>query len=1104
MRPEASQLSTQRERRIELAEALRELLTVLNSDLSLSGILEHVLERMTGLLDTDAAAVYLLESSEGATVLRMAASLGLPPDTIATRLNPGAPVSGLAAAARRPAAINDINTAIPVNRRTVEIVEDCGSHLLVKRIGGQRGADGGSARLRRLAKLYPAVLAVPLTVRDEVYGAMTVYHHQPCSFAADYVELVTAFAAHSALAIQNSRLREGAERRGQQLAALYQADERMHQSLDLGEVLHSLVEVAGDVLHADKVAVLVWDEPHERLVVGASRGLDPISQAQEILPDDSLVQPILAGQLLIASDMRREPRASPRMRAIARLSGIRASMAGPIIVGGEVFGIFSLHYERPRTFGDEEQRLLQALAERAGLAVQNAQVHTESARRLIELESLYRADEALHRSLRSQDVLQSLCDLAAEILAADKTVVWIWDAQSQRVVVGAGHGLSAAFRAESYAPDEAGIMAAVANNDVVVVEDVQADARMSEHFRQRDAREGVNAWLSATIRIGGEIFGSFVAGYARSRTFGERERRIVWALAQRAAVALQNAELYEHAQRAALENARLHSESDRRARELEALYRADELLYRSLRLDQVLQTLADVATDVLQADMTSVLIWDERHEKLIPGATRGFRPEIVAQMAHAPGEGVTIRVALSGQAIAVEDAANDPRVAHRITDPEGIRSLLHVPIKVNGEVFGVFGVNYRQQRALVGEEERVLLALAHRAALAIENASLFAESERRRDELEALYRADETLHSSLRLDDVLETLVELAISILRADSASVWLIEPGRKLRLRAVRGLPQTVVNEIDRLAWRAPVVDEMLANDVLGVEDIRTDERFPPGLRAVNNREGIRAVLSGRICSSSQVFGIFAIAFNTPRRFRDEEKRLVAALGQRASLAFQNARLFEQAQQAATAEERQRLARELHDAVTQTLFSASLIAEVIPRMWDRDPAEAGQRLDELRRLTRGALAEMRTLLIELRPMALVETPLAQLLGQLAQATASRSNLEVAVDSEGDPRRLPGEVQIALYRIVQEVLNNTAKHANAHRAGLTMAWAADGVDLRLWDDGCGFRTGSIPAGHFGLGIMGERAHSIHARLDLDSQPGSGTRVEVCWRGSLP
>src|SRR4029434_5026970 len=107
-----------------------------------------------------------------------------------------------------------------------------------------------------------------------------------------------------------------------------------------------------------------------------------------------------------------------------------------------------------------------------------------------------------------------------------------------------------------------------------------------------------------------------------------------------------------------------------------------------------------------------------------PGATRGFRPESLARMAHLPGEGITGRVALANRPIAVEDALTDPRVIHQITDPEGIRSLLHVPIEVGGEVFGVFGVNYCVPREFTGDEQRTLESLARRAAIAIENARL--------------------------------------------------------------------------------------------------------------------------------------------------------------------------------------------------------------------------------------------------------------------------------------------------------------------------------------------------------------------------------------------
>jgi two-component system nitrate/nitrite sensor histidine kinase NarX len=244
-----------------------------------------------------------------------------------------------------------------------------------------------------------------------------------------------------------------------------------------------------------------------------------------------------------------------------------------------------------------------------------------------------------------------------------------------------------------------------------------------------------------------------------------------------------------------------------------------------------------------------------------------------------------------------------------------------------------------------------------------------------------------------------------------------------------------------------------------------------------------------------------LFGVAYSKPHAPSQNDQRLVMALAQRAGLAIHNARLFEQAEQVATAEERQRLARELHDAVTQTLFSASLIAEVVPRLWKRDPDEAQRRLEELRRLTRGALAEMRTLLLELRPAALVETPFVQLLRQLGEATASRTNLQVEIRSKDEERSLPPEVQIALYRIAQEALNNTGKHAGASHAVVHFTRRANGVDLLMVDDGRGFEPTSTPAGHLGLGIMSERARGINARLQIKSRTGAGTRIQVRWRG---
>jgi signal transduction histidine kinase len=174
--------------------------------------------------------------------------------------------------------------------------------------------------------------------------------------------------------------------------------------------------------------------------------------------------------------------------------------------------------------------------------------------------------------------------------------------------------------------------------------------------------------------------------------------------------------------------------------------------------------------------------------------------------------------------------------------------------------------------------------------------------------------------------------------------------------------------------------------------------------------------------------------------------------------------------------------------------------MAEVIPELWAIDPLEAQQRLAELRRLTRGALAEMRTLLVELRPGALTELPLADLLRQLAEATEGRRRLQVVTRSEGVPRALPPAIQVALYRTAQEALNNVVKHARAHQVAVRLSFEPDGgVSLHLSDDGCGFDPEAVPAGHLGVGIMRERAAAIGARFRLHSQADAGTVVEVHW-----
>jgi signal transduction histidine kinase len=270
-------------------------------------------------------------------------------------------------------------------------------------------------------------------------------------------------------------------------------------------------------------------------------------------------------------------------------------------------------------------------------------------------------------------------------------------------------------------------------------------------------------------------------------------------------------------------------------------------------------------------------------------------------------------------------------------------------------------------------------------------------------------------------------------------------------------------------------------------------------PNVRA-GKPPSYRAILGVPLYVGTEIFGGLIMFYNQERAFSDEDLELGFTFADQAALAIANARLREQAEQTAVATERSRLARELHDAVTQTIFSASLIAETVAPIWDKDQDEGRKLLQELRQLTRGALAEMRTLLLELRPSALEETSLPDLLNQLAEAVSGRTGVPVKTQIE-PTCEIPTTVKVALYRIAQESLNNVMKHARASEVNLYLGGCSDekGVLLSVWDDGRGFDLDQVPPDRLGLAIIRERAQAIGADLSIESHLNQGSKISVKW-----
>ncbi len=261
-----------------------------------------------------------------------------------------------------------------------------------------------------------------------------------------------------------------------------------------------------------------------------------------------------------------------------------------------------------------------------------------------------------------------------------------------------------------------------------------------------------------------------------------------------------------------------------------------------------------------------------------------------------------------------------------------------------------------------------------------------------------------------------------------------------------------------------------------------------------------GILGMMVIPLRTRGQVIGVMSVQLADPeRQFTPEEQQLGETIAGYVTSAIENARFAQQEQAEAAGRERQRLARELHDNVSQTLFSASLIANALPKMWQKKPELAAENTIKLQQLTRGAQAEMRTLLVELRPAAIAEGQMDTLLHYLGDALIGKTSAQVDIMVDGDCK-LPPDVQVALYRITQEALNNIRKHAQATEVMVHLdCGKADTAVLVIRDNGVGFDPNAVPAGHFGVSIMAERAEAINAQLTVTSQPGAGTEIRVKW-----
>ncbi|MAT43697.1 MAG: hypothetical protein CL609_15275 [Anaerolineaceae bacterium] len=381
---------------------------------------------------------------------------------------------------------------------------------------------------------------------------------------------------------------------------------------------------------------------------------------------------------------------------------------------------------------------------------------------------------------------------------------------------------------------------------------------------------------------------------------------------------------------------------------------------------------------------------------------------------------------------------------------------------------------------------------------------LFLEKKmnKRNFDLSLLHNLSRNVIISLNFDDVINNLISAIKELIHCSGCIVWTVDEQYSDLLVCAGSfisenvnLPKQKISFNENLTgWVAKHGESVLVNNVL------EESRLPAHFSKTINFP-IHSLIAVPLQHLDKNFGVLEVFNDTFDTFNNQDKVMLEMLANTAVIAIKNAAFYEHVQEVAAIEERAHLARELHDAVSQTLFSTSIIAESLPRLWEKKPELILQGLDQLQILTKSALAEMRTLLLELRPQFLSETNLNELLIQLTESFQNRSNIQIIYKNNRQPK-LPKNVQIVLYRIAQEAMQNVLKHSYADKVELILNYSPSKTILQIKDNGRGFQPDQKLAGHLGVEIMRERAKSANIILDIESSPGKGSNITAIWENS--
>lgn len=539
-----------------------------------------------------------------------------------------------------------------------------------------------------------------------------------------------------------------------------------------------------------------------------------------------------------------------------------------------------------------------------------------------------------------------------------------------------------------------------------------------------------------------------------------------------------------------------------------------EAVARGTDLRDVLTRVIRTACDLMDADHGTIALVDATEQVIRIEAVHEMQPnELGAEFRK--GEGLVGEVWRRRRSVIVGRYADlsDPR-----REAYAQHAVLGVPIRWGGEVVGVFGVGRSKPRPGLGvppfdpRDNRRLETFARYASLAIHIARTAQNERRRASRLALIARVGRLITADLRVDELLQTAADALHELLGYPNIAIPLIDQGppKVLVIGTVGGHYKHLVRGEFRIPLNMGIMGAAArARRPILVNDVTKDPRYFP----TPDSKGTFAELAVPILLGNECLGVLNVESEKP--LTQEDAEYLRIVSDQLAVAIENAMLHASARELAVVDERHRLARELHDSVTQLIFSTTLIAESLTPVWRRDPEEGERRAQRLLDLSRLALGEMRALLTELRSAEAATSRLrqheaAQELEPLREHGLREAIRRHAHAALGDScrivvsrdrfRPMPAAQENAMYRIAQEALFNVAKHARARRVSIRLAATGTRATLRISDDGAGIpKARRQRDGGHGLVFMRERAEQLGGSFAISAAKPRGTVVEVVF-----